>query len=144
MSLGVKVPGGHGGGDHVPGEGEQLVKVASGWPGPGLCLGPAQKGGLTKASLSQAPHLSVPASLRALGFSGSLLRAHGVVTVVPSVPPPGVTVSLEEELPWRVFKEPGVVLGGGAVWLPGGLHACIRVLGLPPPTPSSPSPLCWV
>lgn len=131
MSLGVKVPGGHGGGDHVPGEGEQLVKVASGWPGPRLCLGPARKGGLTKASLSQAPHTSVPAALRAPGFSGGLLRADALVTVVPSIPPPGVTVSLQEELPWRVFKERGVVLGGGAVWLSGGLHACIRVLGLP-------------
>ena len=125
MSLGVKVPGGHGGGDHVPGEGKQLVKVASGWPGPRLCLGPSQKGGLTKVSLSQAPHPSVPAALRAPSFSGGFFRADGVVTVVPSVPPPGVTVSLQEELPWRVFKEPWSGFGGRgclALWWPPCMH----------------------
>ena len=138
MSLGVKVPGGHGGGDHVPGEGKQLVKVASGWPGPRLCLGPSQKGGLTKASLSQAPHPSVPAALRAPSFSGGFFRADGVVTVVPSVPPPGVTVSLQEELPWRVFKEPWSGFGGR-----GCLAASVRAsesLGLPPNPASTPQP----
>lgn len=140
MSLGVKVPGGHGGGDHVPGEGEQLVKVASGRPGPHLCLGPARKGGLTKASLSQAPHPSVPAALRAPGFSGGLLGADGVVTVVPSVPPPGVTVSLQKELPWRVFKEPWSGFGGRgclAVWRPPSMHQSPWAT---PPAPHPPHP----
>lgn len=77
MSLGVKVPGGHGGGDHVPGEGEQLVKggqwMAWATSVPWTC----PEGWAHKRVSVPGPHPTVPAAMRAPSFSGGFFRADG-------------------------------------------------------------------
>lgn len=71
MSWGVKDPGGHGRGDHIPVGGEQLVKMDSQGLGSHQCL--------DLSGQANPRRVSVPAALDGVSFSCCFLRDDRVI-----------------------------------------------------------------